>query len=151
MSRQSNTAILVAISFISGVLMLSEPRAAAAGVREGVWGMEQPTHIRRILAAESRNESTAAANDTLNDAQLVYTVGGGCAPGGQLASVVNKLTGNAIRVTLQTVTTTSGTSGTGNQTVYLVAGGEWSVGCTIEGSGPPYIYHNFKIIGVQVM
>lgn len=84
----------------------------------------------------------------LSDAELLYRSGSGCAPGGQTAVLLNRLIDRPINVTLGITTTISGESSTNSQVIPLEPAGEQSVGCTIEGAMPPYIYNRFEILAV---
>lgn len=85
----------------------------------------------------------------LTDAKLIYHADQLCAPGGQMAFLVNNLSDASLKVTLRITTTTSGQSNVGENIIHLDPGQEQSVGCTLEGKTPPYIKLEFEIAGCE--
>lgn len=74
--------------------------------------------------------------------------GQGCAPGGQLAFAVSSVTDKPLNVTIKITTIISGKTTTAQKVVYIPAGGEELVGCSVDGP-PPYAYRRYQIVGIQ--
>jgi hypothetical protein len=81
-------------------------------------------------------------------ARLVNRDGQGCAPGGQRVFAVSNNSSKALTVTIKVLNTIGGKTTPTQQVVYLPAGGEQFVGCTIDGPGP-YAYRKYQIVGIQ--
>jgi hypothetical protein len=149
--------------------MLEQPQRLKFVNREGsrLWGAFDVRHLKRILQSERNAKmlksisgrcltlgfvafalslvpSLAAAQKATIDLRSQQ----GCAPGGQLAFAVSHVPNKQLTVTIKITTIISGTTTTAQKVVYLPAGGEEFVGCTIDGPGP-YAYRRYTIVGIQ--
>ena len=97
-----------------------------------------------IALALSICSSPAAAQQ----ARIEMRGGQGCGPGGQLAFAVSSVTNKQLTVTIKITTVISGKTTTSQKVVYLSAGGEQFVGCTVDGP-PPYAYRKYQIVGIS--